>query len=214
MAAQWFYRCEDVEHGPIPPDVLKQLAQAGVITPDTRVKRADLDKWVRAGRVAGLFAEGRVAVPQPPPLAENHDSHRESPVQAILLPENPATQPGGQCGVPRKTHVTERGGWESVVFGLLRFFRAVCGLVFALQCLQVMEAAAWLSKVMEPDAWISKPEAVDVDMDLFFVLFLIKAVVLAVSGLMFFWLRRVINRLHIRKHGVPHPALAEKEWAL
>jgi len=214
MAAQWFYRCEHVEHGPIPPDVLKQLAQAGVITPDTRGKRADLDKWIRAGRVVGLFAEARVAVPQPPPSVENHDSDRESPVEAILVPENPATQPEGQFGVPRKTHVTERGRRESFVFGLLRFFRAVCGLVFALQCLQVMAAAAWISKVMEPDAWISKPEAVDVDMGGFFALLLVKVVILAVSGLMFFWLRRLINRLHIRRHGVPHPALAEKEWVL
>ena len=214
MAAQWFYRCEDVVYGPIPPDVLKQLAQAGVITPDTRVKRADFDKWVRAGRVVGLFAEARMAAPQPPPLAVNHDSHRESPVQAIVLPENPATQPEGQCGVPQKTHITERGRWEPFVFGLLRFFRAVCGLVFGLQCIHVVAAAAWLSQVMDPDKWISKPEAVDVDMDLFFVLFFFKVVILAVSGLVFFGLRRVINRLHIRKHGVPHPALAETEWAL
>ncbi len=111
----------------------------------------------------------------------------------------------GLCAPPsRPAHAAELGRWESSMFGLLRFFRGVCGFVFALQVIHVIEAA---TRLLEP-------EAVVVDMGGFFALLLIKVVFLGASGLMFFWLRSVINRLHIRKHGVPHPALAKKEWAL
>lgn len=90
------------------------------------------------------------------------------------------------------------------MFGLLRFIRGICGFVFALQVIQVIEAVAWLSK----------PEAGGIDMGKFFALVLIKVIVLGVSGFLFFWLRGVINSLHTKKHGTPHPALAGKKWAL
>lgn len=90
------------------------------------------------------------------------------------------------------------------MFGLLRFIRGVCGFVFAMQVIHIIEAVAWLSK----------PEAVGVDMGKFFALLLVKAIFLAVAGFLFFWLRGLINRLHTKKHGTPHPALAEKKWAL
>jgi hypothetical protein len=90
------------------------------------------------------------------------------------------------------------------MFGLLRFIRGVCGFVFAIQVIHVIEAAAWLTK----------PEAVGVDMGKFFALLLVKVIFLAVAGFLFFWLRGFINRLHTKKHGTPHPALAEKKSAL
>lgn len=90
------------------------------------------------------------------------------------------------------------------MFGLLRLIRGICGFVFALQVIHVIEAAAWLSK----------PEAVSVDMGKFFALLLVKVIFLAVAGFLFFWLRGLINRLHTKEHGAPHPALANKKWAL
>ena len=90
------------------------------------------------------------------------------------------------------------------MFGLLRIIRGVCGFIFALQIFQVIEAVAWLFK----------PEAAGVDMGKFFALMLFKVTFLVVSGLLFFWLRGVINKLHMKKSGRPHPALAEKKWAL
>ncbi len=33
-------------------------------------------------------------------------------------------------------------------------------------------------------------------------------------GVLFVWLRSVINWLHARKHGAPHPKLLESMWAL
>ena len=38
--------------------------------------------------------------------------------------------------------------------------------------------------------------------------------ILFFCGWLFFWLRGFINRLHVKKHGVPLPALAVKKWAL
>ena len=90
------------------------------------------------------------------------------------------------------------------MFGLLRIIRGFCGFVFAMQVMQLIEAVAWLSK----------PEAADVDLGKFFALALFKVIFLLVSGLLFFWLRGFINKLHTKKNGVPHPALAEKKWAL
>jgi hypothetical protein len=90
------------------------------------------------------------------------------------------------------------------MFGLFRFIRGICGFVFVLHVVQVIEAFTWLSK----------PEAVGVDMGKFIALLFVKAIFLAVAGFLFFWLRGLINRLHTKKHGTPHPALAEKKWAL
>lgn len=90
------------------------------------------------------------------------------------------------------------------MFGLLRFIRGICGFMFALQVIHVLEAFAWLAK----------PEVIGVDMGKFFVLLLFKVVFLTIAGFLFFWLRGLINRLHMKKNGTPHPALAEKKWAL
>ncbi len=90
------------------------------------------------------------------------------------------------------------------IFNLLRIIRGICGFVFALQIIHVIGAVALLAK----------PEAAGMDIGGFFAILLIKIVALGVSGFMFFWLRGIINRLHTRKHGTPHPALAEKKLAL
>ena len=90
------------------------------------------------------------------------------------------------------------------MLGLIRFIRGICGFVFALQAFHVIGAFTWLAT----------PEANDVDLGKFFALLLFKLIFLAVSGFMFFWLRGVINKLHTKKHGTPHPALAKKKWAL
>lgn len=90
------------------------------------------------------------------------------------------------------------------MLGLLRFIRGVCGFIFALQVIQVIEAVVFLSK----------SEAASIDIGGFFALLLIKVVFLVFFGFLFFWLRGFINRLHTKKYGTPHPALADKNWAL
>lgn len=111
--------------------------------------------------------------------------------------------------VSNKIH-NSRAGFSSdqstspSLFHLLRIIRGFCGLVFALQLIYIIEAVLWLFA----------PEAVGVDMGKFFALLLLKAIYLAVAGFLFFWLRGLVNRLYTKKHGIPHPALAVKQWAL
>lgn len=90
------------------------------------------------------------------------------------------------------------------MFVLLRVVRSIFGFLFAMQVVQVVEALIWMSK----------PEAAGVDAGKVVTLLLIKVVVLAIAGAVFFWFRRLINKLHTNKHGTPHPALGSKRWAL
>jgi hypothetical protein len=63
VAALWYVRIRGKQHGPFTPEVVKQLAQQGKITPLTELKReADID-WVIASSIPGLLVKK-----QPPPL--------------------------------------------------------------------------------------------------------------------------------------------------
>lgn len=90
------------------------------------------------------------------------------------------------------------------MFGLLRCIRGIFGLVFAFQILHLVGAATLLLNT----------EANGVDFGKLFVILSIKVIVLAGAGFLFVWLRGLINRLHTKKHGSPHPALVDKKWAL
>lgn len=87
------------------------------------------------------------------------------------------------------------------MFGILRLARGFCGLLFGMQVIGLLPVLTW---VQQPDAvtgglWAQVS---------------IKVLTMALFGWLFFALRGLINRLHTKKHGVPHPALADKEWAL
>ena len=90
------------------------------------------------------------------------------------------------------------------MLGLLRFIRGFFGFWFALQALHVIEALAFLAT----------SGSSNVDIGKFFAILLIKLTAFGISGFLFFWLRGFINRLNIKKGGVPHPALAQRKWAL
>lgn len=79
-------------------------------------------------------------------------------------------------------------GVGETMFGWLRVIRGLCGLLFGLN-------------VMGLYTMNTVP------------LFLINAVSMVMFATLFLWLRRVINRVYAKRHGVPHPALA-KRWAL
>jgi hypothetical protein len=85
------------------------------------------------------------------------------------------------------------------MFGLLRLIRGFCGFLFASQVIGLLPALTWLQK----------PDAITDDM---WVKVIIKTVALVLFGWLFFWLRKLINRLYTKKYGIPHPVLAEKKW--
>ena len=56
MAIQWFHRASEGQaSGPVDSAELRRLAEAGIVRPDTLVRKGDSARWVRAEQVRGLF---------------------------------------------------------------------------------------------------------------------------------------------------------------
>lgn len=85
---------------------------------------------------------------------------------------------------------------------VLRVIRAIFGVLFASQVLQVFEA---ISLIVEPGS---------ADVGKIYAIILVKTVVMLLSLAAFFGLRNLINWVHIKRKGAPHPALATKKWSL
>lgn len=62
MANQWFYTADEERKGPVSADDLKQLAEAGKLSPSDFVWKEGMDDWRPASQVKGLFADGTVTV--------------------------------------------------------------------------------------------------------------------------------------------------------
>ena len=89
----------------------------------------------------------------------------------------------------------------SIMFAFFRLIRGICGFIFASQIIGLLPIITWAQE----------PNAVTGEM---WALVFIKLGALLIFGWLFIWLRCVINRLHVKKFGKPHPALANKKWAL
>lgn len=57
MATEWYYRINGKDVGPVPPSALRQLANDGVVSHETPVRRAPDANWTTAQHVRGLFPE-------------------------------------------------------------------------------------------------------------------------------------------------------------
>lgn len=55
MASRWFYKQKDGERGPVDSATLKELAQNGVLKPDTFIREDGSADWRPAGEAKGLF---------------------------------------------------------------------------------------------------------------------------------------------------------------
>lgn len=84
---------------------------------------------------------------------------------------------------------------------VLRFIRGFCGLLFGMQIIGLTPVLGWLQRL---DAVTGSMWAVAI----------IKVLALAFFGCLFFGLRSIINCLHTKKYGAPHPALTANKWAL
>lgn len=87
------------------------------------------------------------------------------------------------------------------MFGLLRIVRAIAGLGFLFQLIGLLPVLTWLQDT----------SAVDGKMIAFLG---IKILLALVFGAIFFGMRMLINWLHVKKDGKPHPVLANKRFAL
>ncbi len=86
------------------------------------------------------------------------------------------------------------------MFALLRFVRGIFGLIAGMQVLGLLPIFSWLQD----------PGAVTGNM---MAIVLIKLLFMGLAFGTFFGSRVLINKLHLKRHGIPHPAL-EKKWAL
>jgi hypothetical protein len=73
----WFYLIDDAELGPIGSKELKALANAGVLKPLHRVRKAETAKWYFANQVKGLFPTASSDLSSEAPAAAS-SSLRES----------------------------------------------------------------------------------------------------------------------------------------
>ena len=55
MANDWYVKIDNVEHGPLTAERLKQLAMQGKVTPETFVRKGATGTWLRAHNITGLF---------------------------------------------------------------------------------------------------------------------------------------------------------------
>lgn len=79
---------------------------------------------------------------------------------------------------------------------LFQSMRVLWGIFFILQIFGIFASLVWLGR---------SSESRDI------ILFLLRILALVVSGKIFFWLRGVIDRLHLKRYGVPHPSFAPKK---
>ena len=86
------------------------------------------------------------------------------------------------------------------MYALLRIIRTLFGFVFIWQILGFIPVFSW----------ISNPGAITGNM---MALVAIKLLVMAVAGCIFFYGRRVINSMHSKSKGEPHPSLTGV-WSL
>lgn len=80
---------------------------------------------------------------------------------------------------------------------LLRIVRGFFGVIFLWQIFTLLPSLGWLGSVSSPT------EAEQ-------AMLMAKIVLGAISGTLFFAMRPMINWIHSRKHGAPHPALGKR----
>ena len=85
MANDWYVRINNIEHGPLTSERLKQLAHQGKVTPDTLLKMGIAGHWTPARYLKGLFPETEsrtaptTATPPPQRPANSPPVHQEAP---------------------------------------------------------------------------------------------------------------------------------------
>lgn len=92
MAEKWFLQRDGNTYGPYPREQLLEYAREGRITEKDLVKFENMDQFVKAGEVPGLFSD---APPAAPPFPE-----APSPPQAAQAPAPPPAAPEPRAAAP------------------------------------------------------------------------------------------------------------------
>jgi len=91
---------------------------------------------------------------------------------------------------------------DSLAMGFIRVLRGLIGLLLLMQIFGLIINLLWLLPNSGEAAGYGMGSIV------------YRLVLFLVSIGLFMGLRRVINRMYLKKHGVPHPTLAQRPWAL
>ena len=83
---------------------------------------------------------------------------------------------------------------------LLRFIRALFGFIAGWQIIGLLPVIGWLSNLSATNGGM-------------WAVVFVKALIFLMFGGIFFWLRTLINKLHTKKHGKPHPTMYT-QWML
>ncbi len=102
MAAEWFLKVSNQVHGPMSAGELRQKAAAGLIGPETPIRKGADGQWVRAEKVQGLFPRGdSLPLAAPPPA---------TPKAPPVPPPPPAVIPPVSLGGPRRMRISPLAG--------------------------------------------------------------------------------------------------------
>ncbi len=131
MANEWYVRIGEKEYGPFASAKLKQLADAGKISPETLVRLGTDGKWVPASKVKGLFesAPTQPSASLPPPDAPQPAIAPSPPPPPIVPPiltasivEPPRSAPSQSVAVQvnvSQSRAAHSLGIASLVLGIL-----------------------------------------------------------------------------------------------
>jgi len=62
MAEEWIVRVQGKDYGPVDAETLREWKAEGRLLPGNQVRRADVDLWITAAEIPGLFESGPVDV--------------------------------------------------------------------------------------------------------------------------------------------------------
>ena len=62
MAEEWIVRVQGKDYGPVDAETLREWKAEGRVLPGNQVRRADVDLWITAAEIPGLFESGPVDV--------------------------------------------------------------------------------------------------------------------------------------------------------
>jgi len=115
--------------------------------------------------------------------------------QSLVIPTPPAEPPILRAA-PRNQSKN-----RSSAIGIVRWIRAFVGFFFWLQILGMLPVLTW---IFSPT---------DISGEMIGMLFM-KIATASIFWAVFYGLRILINDLHYRRYGSPHPILSRKKWAL
>jgi len=132
---QWFVKTKNGEAGPFSAAQLRDFANQGKIKPNTPIRRGDMQQWVAAEKIKGLFNTGNG---EKKPIARRTEPPRRVAVPPTRPPEPPQVAVAVQVRDPEPSpqptqYISQQvvvAGSPSNGLGVAGFIVSLCGLLF------------------------------------------------------------------------------------